>query len=69
MVHQVGLSAKCGVIGSVASTAGGNCEEVTAVASRLFKYLINGYHEEFCKNVHTWVSNSLRVVDPARMSL
>ena len=65
MVHQVGLSAKNGVIGLAASAAGDNCEEVTTVASRLFKYLINDYYEEFCTNVHDWVSTTLAVVKPA----
>ena len=48
MFHQVGLSAKCGVIGSAASTAGGKCEDVTGVAVRLFKCLLNDHNEESC---------------------
>ena len=64
-VHQTGLSAKSGVIGSVASTAGGKCEDVTGVAVRLFKYLLNDYYEEFCANTRNWISNTLRVVGDA----
>ena len=62
MVHQSGLSAKCGVIGSAASTAG-DCHDVTGVAVRLFKYLLNDYYEEFCANTYNWVFKSLSVVD------
>ena len=45
MTRQTGLSAKCGVEGSAASTANGN-DDVTGMATRLFKYLINDYYEE-----------------------
>ena len=43
-VHQSGLSAKCGGIGAAASTAGDG-HDVTGVAVRLCKYLLNDYYE------------------------
>ena len=33
------------------------------MATRLFKYLINDYYEEFCTNVTNWVASSLVVVE------
>ena len=64
MVHQVGLTAKNGVIGNAASTAGGSLyKEITGVAARLFKYLLNDYYEEFVTNTSDWVSAKLRVVE------
>ena len=35
------------------------------MATRLFKYLINDYYEEFCTNVTNWVAKSLNVVEHA----
>ena len=35
------------------------------MATRLFKYLLKDYYEEFCTNVTDWVAKSLRVVDYA----
>ena len=62
MTHQTGLSAKCGVEGSAASTANGN-DDVIGMATRLFKYLINDYYEELCTNVTNWIARSLNVVE------
>ena len=62
MTHQSGLSAKSGVEGSAASAAGGN-DDVTGMATRLFKYLINDYYEELCTNVTNWIARSLNVVE------
>jgi hypothetical protein len=60
MVHQVGLSAKNGVVGVAASTAGGTLyKEITGVATRLFKYLLNDYYEEFVTNTKNWVERTL----------
>ena len=33
------------------------------MATRLFKYLINDYYEEFCTNVTNWVSKGLTLVE------
>ena len=33
------------------------------MATRLFKYLINDYYEEFCTNVTNWVSTDLTLVE------
>ena len=63
--HQAALSAKSGIIGIVASAFGSLLHEtITGVAVRLFKYVINEYDEEFCSQVHTWVSADLEVVGP-----
>ena len=62
MTHQTGLSAKCGVEGSAASTANSN-DDVTGMATRLFKYLINDYYEELCTKVTNWIARSLNVVE------
>jgi len=61
--HQSGLSAKSGIIGSIA-TVFGTClhEAVTGVCVRLFKYVVNDYYEEFCIRVRDWVSETLEVV-------
>ena len=48
--------------GSAASTAGGN-RDVTSMTTRLFKYLVNDYYEEFCTNVANWVASNLNVVE------
>ena len=63
--HQAALSAKSSIIGIVASAFGSVLHEaITGVAVRLFKYVINVYYEEFCSQVHTWVSADLEVVGP-----
>ncbi|CAK0870746.1 unnamed protein product [Prorocentrum cordatum] len=63
---QAALSAKSGVIGVAAEIAGGALREAIAgVAVRLFKYVLNDYYEEFCTQVHDWVSAKLRVVPHA----
>ena len=61
MTHQTGLAAKSGVVGSSASAAGGN-DDVTGIATRLFKYLLNDYYEEFCTIVTNWIAKNLNVV-------
>ena len=64
MTHQAGLAARSGVEGFSASTAGpkqGN-DNVPGAATRLFKYLINDYYEEFTTNVATYVATRLHVV-------
>ena len=33
------------------------------MATRLFKYLINDYYEEFCTNICNWVSRNLRIIE------
>ena len=35
------------------------------MATRLFKYLLKDYYEEFCTNVTNWVAKSLKVVEHA----
>ena len=63
-VHQVALSAKCGVIGVAAETAGGKVyKDIAGVAVRLFKYLLLDYYEEFCTSAREWVLRALRLVE------
>ena len=70
MTHQTALSAKSAVMGPAASTASSGRDDddvadVTGVASRLFKYLLNDYYEEFCTNARNWVITNLKVVEDA----
>ena len=63
--HQCGLSAKSSVIGRSASVAGGELyKAITGVASRLFKYVICDYFEEFAFSVREWVLQNLVVQPP-----
>ena len=63
MVHQTGLSARSAVIGTAASVGGGELyKEITGVTSRLFKFLIKDYYEEFATNTSQWFSDDLEVV-------
>ena len=61
------------MIGPAASTASsgrdGDAVDVTGVASRLFKYLLNDYYEEFCRNVRKWVVKNLKVIEADRTLL
>ena len=62
--HQTGLSAKSSVIGRSAATGAGGGElykTITGVASRLFKFLICDYFEEFVFSVREWVVHKLVV--------
>ena len=62
--HQTGLSAKSSVIGRTAKAAGGELyKAITGVASRLFKYVICDYFEEFVFAVREWVAHKL-IVQP-----
>ena len=61
MVHQAGLASKGGVIGPAASAAG-ECHDVTGTATRLFKYLLNDYFDDFATNSRNWVRKNLQVV-------
>ena len=62
--HQTGLCAKSAVIGRSAQAAGGELyKAITGVASRLFKYVICDYFEEFVFSVREWVVQKL-VVQP-----
>ena len=65
-VHQAALTAKSGVIGAAAKAAGGEkYKEITGVAVRLYKYLLNDYYEEFCTSAYEWVFSNVRVVGQA----
>jgi len=62
--HQTGLSAKSSVIGRAAATGAGGGElykTITGVASRLFKFVICDYFEEFVFSVREWVVQKLVV--------
>lgn len=70
--HQANLSAKSCAFGPAAEIAQDPRGEVggvavhtllTGAAARLFKYLINDYHEEFCSNLRDWVLRDLRLVN------
>ena len=64
VTHQTGLSAKSSVIGRSAATGAGGGElykTITGVASRLFKYVICDYFEEFVFSVREWVVQKLVV--------
>ena len=61
--HQVGLAARSAVEGRAAATARGLLHlEISGVAVRLFKYLINDYYDEFVFSVHEWVLRDLVVL-------
>ena len=67
VTHQAGLAAKSSVIGRAAATGAGGGElykAIAGVASRLFKYVICDYFEEFVFSVREWVVADL-VVQPA----
>ena len=67
VTHQTGLSAKSSVIGRAAATGAGESElykAITGVASRLFKFVIADYYEEFVFSVREWVAADL-LVQPA----
>ena len=64
LVHQTGLTAKSAVTGRSAATGAGGGEfykTITGVASRLFKYVICDYFEEFVFSVREWVVQTLVV--------
>ena len=66
--HQAGLSARSSVIGRAAATGAGGGElhkGTTGVATRLFKYVIPDYFEEFVYSVREWVAADLVVLPPA----
>ena len=65
--HQTGLTAKSSVVGRAAATGAGESElykAITGVATRLFKFVINDYFEEFVFSVREWVCADL-LVQPA----
>ena len=67
VTHQAGLATKSAVIGRAAATGAGGGElykAITGVASRLFKYVICDYFEEFVFSVREWVVADL-LVQPA----
>ena len=67
MTHQTGLTAKSSVMGRAAAAGAGESElynAITGVASRLFKFVICDYFEEFVFSVREWVVADL-VVQPA----
>ena len=64
VTHQTGLSAKSSVIGRSAAIGAGGGElykTITGVASRLFKYVICDYYEEFVFSIREWVVQHLVV--------
>ena len=64
VTHQTGLTAKSAVIGRAAAAGAGGSEfykTITGVASRLFKYVICDYFEEFVFSVREWVVHKLEV--------
>ena len=66
--HQTGLSAKSSVIGRAAAIGAGDGElykAITGVASRLFKYVICDYFEEFAFSVREWVVQKLIIQSAA----
>ena len=67
VTHQTGLTAKSSVVGRAAATGAGESElykAITGVSSRLFKFVINDYFEEFVFSVREWVCADL-LVQPA----
>ena len=62
LTHQTGLTAKSSVMGRVASATGGELwKTLTGVASRLFKFVITDYFEQFVSSVRDWVDHKLVV--------
>ena len=64
VTHQTALSAKSSVMGRAAATGAGEGElykAITGVASRLFKFVICDYFEEFVFSVREWVLRDLVV--------
>ena len=52
--HQAALSASFAVVGPPAKAMGEAWEDVTANATRLYKYLLVSYYEDFVSSTQTW---------------